>query len=504
MTLREIRQATNWTVVGFVDDDPEKHRQRVLGLPVLGGREEIPELVRQHRVTQVLIAMPSAPRSIIRGTLDQARRSGCTVRTVPALYELMDGQITVNQIREVRIEDLLRRDPVPSDVKAVRSYLEGKVVLVTGAGGSIGSELCRQVARCAPGRLILLGHGENSIFEILEELRTAHPQLVLVTAIADMRDERKVEAIFAAHRPAVFFHAAAHKHVPLMEAHPDEAATNNVFGTLNLCLAADRFGTERFVMVSTDKAVNPTNAMGASKRVAEMVVQTMDRRSRTRFVAVRFGNVLGSRGSVIPTFKRQIAAGGPVTVTHPEMRRYFMTIPEAVQLILEAGHLAQGGEIYLLEMGEPVRIVDLARDMIRLSGFEPDVDIPIVFTDARPGERLFEELRTDGENVEGTSHPDIVRLHGQEVDPAWLEHGLEVLRVQVREGELEALRATLVALGQGREPEVAVRVAEVAAGEERQELGTSQSDTVRPSTEGAGKAQLGGQEAGKVVRLAKR
>ncbi|MBE3584485.1 MAG: polysaccharide biosynthesis protein, partial [Limnochordaceae bacterium] len=438
-SLREIRNATPWRVVGFIDDDPAKQGLRLQGVPVLGDRNDIGRVARAYHVETILIAMPTAPRAAIREIHELARKTGCRVQIVPGLYELMNGRVTVNRIREVRIEDLLGREPVKTDLHGIQACVGGRTVLVTGAGGSIGSELCRQVARFGVARLVLLGHGENSIFAIQNELRETYPDLKLVSCIADMRDVRKVNAIFGQYRPQVVFHAAAHKHVPLMEANPDEAVTNNVFGTLNLARAADRVGAERFVMISTDKAVNPTNAMGASKRVAEMIVQTLNRYSRTRFVAVRFGNVLGSRGSVVPTFKRQIAAGGPVTVTHPDMRRYFMTIPEAVQLVLQAAALAEGGEIYLLNMGEPVRIVDLAREMIRLSGFEPDVDIKIKFTGIRPGEKLFEELRTDDESVERTAHGSILKLRGQEVDEHWLEHGLQLLWTVVTGDRVGAL-----------------------------------------------------------------
>ncbi|MGE5553665.1 MAG: polysaccharide biosynthesis protein [Betaproteobacteria bacterium] len=447
MALREIQHATTWQVVGFIDDDLRKRGHLVGGVPVLGGRESIPEAVKAKEVDEILIAMPSASRQTMRELFATAQKTGRPVRTLPALYELINGRVTVNQIREVQIEDLLGREPVETDIGAIAAYLSGRTVLVTGAGGSIGSELCRQIARYRPGRLILLGHGENSIFSIEQELRTTQPHLRLESAIADIRDGAKIDRLFAVWKPQVVFHAAAHKHVPLMEANPDEAVTNNVLGTRNLVEAADRTGAERFVMISTDKAVRPTSMMGCSKRVAEMIVQRANDHSRTRFVAVRFGNVLGSRGSVIPLFKKQIAAGGPVTVTHPEMRRYFMTIPEAVQLVIQAGALGEGGEIFLLNMGEPVRILDLARDLIRLSGLEPDVDIPIVFSGPRPGEKLFEELHAEGEEVLPTSHPKIVKLHAAPVDGTWLEEGLQQLERALASGDLEVLRNTLRHLG---------------------------------------------------------
>lgn len=447
LALREVQRSTDWQVVGFIDDDPKKHGQVVGGVRVFGGRESISDVVKTKEVDEILIAMPSASRHTMRELFAAAQKTGRPVRTLPAVYELINGRVTVNQIREVQIEDLLGREPVKTDLRSIAAYLSGRTVLVTGAGGSIGSELCRQIARFRPGLLVLLGHGENSIFLIEGELRRTYPQLPLQAVIADIRDGAKIQRLFTDFRPAVVFHAAAHKHVPLMEINPDEAVSNNVFGTLNLVEGADRVGVERFVMISTDKAVRPVNAMGCSKRVAEMIVQRANAHSKTRFVAVRFGNVLGSRGSVIPIFKRQIAAGGPVTVTHPEMRRYFMTIPEAVQLVIQAGALGEGGEIFLLNMGEPVRILDLARDMIRLSGLEPDVDIPVVFIGPRPGEKLFEELATKGEDVMPTRHPKIVKLRCPVVDEVWLEGGLEELKKVLASGDMQALCRVLLALG---------------------------------------------------------
>jgi FlaA1/EpsC-like NDP-sugar epimerase len=445
MALREMQRSTTWQVVGFIDDDLQKQGRLVGGVPVLGGRGSIAEAVKTKDVGEILIAMPSASRQMMREIFAAAQKTGRPVRTLPALYELINGRVTVNQIREVQIEDLLGREPVETDIRPIAAYLHGRTVLVTGAGGSIGSELCRQITRYQPARLILLGHGENSIFGIEQELRVAHPHLRLEPVIADIRERGKIERVFAAKKPQVVFHAAAHKHVPLMEANPDEAVSNNVFGTRNVVEAASRVEVERFVLVSTDKAVRPTNAMGCSKRVAELIVQQADGHSRTRFVAVRFGNVLGSRGSVIPLFRKQIAAGGPVTVTHPEMRRYFMTIPEAVQLIIQAGALGEGGEIFLLNMGEPVRILDLARDLIRLSGLEPDVDIPIVFSGPRPGEKLFEELHTEGEDVLPTPHPKIVKLYSAAAE-VWLESGLERLERALASGDLKVLRSILLSL----------------------------------------------------------
>ncbi|MFN2315707.1 MAG: polysaccharide biosynthesis protein, partial [Gemmatimonadales bacterium] len=374
--------------VAFVDDDPAKHRKEMCGLPVLGATAQLADLQREHAFDELIIAMPSAPGSAIRSVTREAREAGLAARTVPGLSEIFSGRVSVSSLRPVQIEDLLRREPVVTDLDQVRALIEGETVLVTGAGGSIGSELCRQVTAFAPGRLLLLGHGENSIFDIHRELEERFPQLTLVPIIADIRDQARIQAIFRRHRPAVVLHAAAHKHVPLMEWNVVEAVTNNVIGTRNVVEAAIAAGTSHMLLISTDKAVCPTNVMGATKRVAEQLVQEAARRTGRHFIAVRFGNVLGSRGSVLPNFLRQIEAGGPITVTHPEMRRYFMTIPESVQLVLQAAVLGQGGEVFVLDMGEPVKIVDLARDLIRLSGLEVDRDIEIKFTGVRPGEKL--------------------------------------------------------------------------------------------------------------------
>lgn len=395
------------TLVGFLDDDLAKQNLRVAGKPVLGTRGDLDWVVRRYRVTHMVIAMPSAGGRVVRELVEAGRKLGLHVKTVPGIYELVSGSVSVSQIRDVQIEDLLGREEVKLDLEAIAAYLTNEVVLVTGAGGSIGSELCRQVARFQPRQLLLLGHGENSIYDIHLELRETHPELELRPIIADIQDETRIRQVFEQFRPGVVFHAAAHKHVPLMEENPAEAIKNNIFGTLHVAKSADEFGAKRFVLISTDKAVNPTSVMGATKRAAECIIQSLNAQSETAFVAVRFGNVLGSRGSVIPLFRRQIAAGGPVTVTHPEMMRYFMTIPEAVQLVIQAASMGEGGEVFVLDMGEPVRIVDLARDLIRLSGFEPDVDIPIVFTGIRPGEKLLEELLTAEEGAEATRHERI-------------------------------------------------------------------------------------------------
>ncbi|WP_258359784.1 polysaccharide biosynthesis protein [Moorella sulfitireducens] len=429
MVAREYRNRSNGYggeahPVGFVDDDPNKQGRILYGLPVLGTREDIPRLVEELGVEEIVIAMPSVRGRVIREIVEICHGTGADLRILPGIYDILDGTVKMDPIREVRIEDILGREPVRVDLAAMAGYLTGETVLVTGAGGSIGSELCRQVAGFGPGLLILMGHGENNIYEIHQELSRDYPDVQLVQAIVDVKDEAAVDQLFRQYRPAVVFHAAAHKHVPLMEMNPAEAIKNNVLGTRVVARAADKHRSKVFVLISTDKAVNPTSIMGASKRVAEMVVQEMARRSRTRFAAVRFGNVLGSRGSVVPLFQRQIAAGGPVTVTHPEMTRYFMTIPEAVQLVIQAGALVRGGEIFVLDMGEPVKIVDLARSMIILSGYVPGRDIEIVFTGIRPGEKLYEELLTAGEGVNATSHERIFIARPEEFDAAGLERFL--------------------------------------------------------------------------------
>jgi FlaA1/EpsC-like NDP-sugar epimerase len=390
--------------VGFIDDDNAKHRLRVMGLPVLGNRENIPSVVTDYQITDIVIAMPSAPRSEISAVIEKCKDTDASIKILPSVIDLASGKVSVKIMRDVSVEDLLGRDQVDVDLAEIAGYVTGKVVLVTGAGGSIGSELCRQISFFKPEQLLLLGHGENSVYEIEIELRRTYPGLSFIPVIADIQDRHRLEAVFDTYRPEVVFHAAAHKHVPLMERNPAEAIKNNILGTKNMAECADKFGASRFVMVSTDKAVNPTSVMGTTKRVAEMFVQGLNRTSKTKFVAVRFGNVLGSRGSVIPLFTKQIREGGPVTVTHPEMIRYFMTIPEAVQLIIQAGAFAKGGEIFILDMGNPVKIHDLARDLIRLSGFKPDEDIKITFTGMRPGEKLYEEILTNEEGMTATKH----------------------------------------------------------------------------------------------------
>lgn len=411
MIARELQKNAQLGLnpAGFIDDDPAKHNMRIHGVRVLGSRQAIPDLVVRLDIRQIVIAMPTAPGKTIRQYVEICEKARVQAKIIPGIYELLDGTVRVNQLRDVQIEDLLRREPVQTDVTAVTALLQGKRVLVTGSGGSIGGELCRQILRCQPAQLILLGHGENSIFEIYHELRQLAPagSTHILPLIADVRFADRIQTIFQQVRPQIVFHAAAHKHVPLMEQNPAEAVTNNVLGTRHVLAAAQRVNVDHFVMVSTDKAVNPTSVMGASKRAAELLVHQAAQASGKPYVAVRFGNVLGSRGSVIHTFRRQIAAGGPVTITHPEMTRFFMTIPEAVQLVLQAAVLGSGGEVFVLDMGEPVKIVDLARDLIELSGLKVGQDIDIVNTAPRPGEKLFEELFVTGESYARTRHEKI-------------------------------------------------------------------------------------------------
>ena len=393
--------------IGFIDDDQSKLGTVLHGLPVLGTTAEIDLIAARRGATQALITMASAAGRDIRRIHDLCERAGLRVKIIPGVSEIVGGTVNLSRIRDVAIDDLLRREPVVLDDGLMVTGLRDRVVLVTGAGGSIGAELCRQIAGYRPKKLILLEQAENGLFQIHRELVQAQPGLAFVPCIADVCDEARMRHVFLEHRPECVFHAAAHKHVPMMEWNPGEAVKNNVFGTRLVADLAHEYGAARFVFVSTDKAVNPTSVMGATKRVAEIYVQALSQRSKTRFATVRFGNVLASAGSVVPIFQEQIAAGGPVTVTHPEMRRYFMTIPEACQLVLQAGVMGEGGEIFVLDMGEPVRIVDLARDLIRLSGLVPDDDIELRFTGLRPGEKLFEELSVAAESADKTRHPKI-------------------------------------------------------------------------------------------------
>jgi FlaA1/EpsC-like NDP-sugar epimerase len=407
--VREILRmpVMRYRVVGFLDDDAGKKGTQIHGVEVLGNVTQIKEICEEHSVDEILIAIPSATRDRLRQVVQRAQGTNLRFKTVPALSDLISGRASVKEIRDVDIDDLLGRPAVKLDEDEIAKFIRGRVVIVTGAGGSIGSEMCRQMARFEPKRLVLVERAEPSLFVIDRELRASFPRLTVVPYVADIGDRARLEHIFGAERPSAVVHAAAHKHVPMMELNPSEAIKNNVRGTRVLADCAAARGVEKFVMISTDKAVNPTSVMGCSKRVAEMYVQALDARTETQFVTVRFGNVLGSSGSVIPIFRDQIAKGGPVTVTHPEMVRYFMTIPEASQLVLQAASMGHGGEIFVLDMGEPVKIVDMARQMITLSGFRPDVDLKIEFTGLRPGEKLYEELAIDGENVARTAHPKV-------------------------------------------------------------------------------------------------
>ena len=407
--LREIHRMSvaQYDVLGFIDDTPAKQGTHIHGISVLGRVDDLADICRDRNIDEIAIAMPSATHQQLRRVIQVCEGAKIRFRTVPGLTDIASGKFRVSQIRAVDINDLLGREAVQLDLESIEAYLHDKTVLVTGAGGSIGSEMCQQICQFGPQQLLLVEQAENPLFYIERELRRAHPAVLLETIIADITDEVRVDQIFASYRPQIVIHAAAHKHVPLMELNPGEAVKNNIVGTKTVSDSADRFGAESFVMISTDKAVNPTSIMGASKRCAEMYIQALDRTSRTDFITVRFGNVLGSDGSVVPIFNKQIASGGPVTVTHPEMQRYFMTIPEASQLVLQAATMGKGGEILVLDMGEPVRIVDLAKELITLSGFRPGEDIEIVFTGCRPGEKLFEELSIEGEDMQRTRHPKI-------------------------------------------------------------------------------------------------
>ena len=395
--------------VGFIDDDTTKHKHRLANVPVLGPVSQLKDFVRRLGIDEVIVAMPSAPGRVIREVVQFASDAGARTRTVPGIYEILSGSKAVSSLRPVEIQDLLRREPIQTNLEEVGALVQSRAVLVTGAGGSIGSELCRQIARLKPSSLVAIGRGENSIFELIQELQGSFPGLNVIPVIADVRDPERLRSVFEKHRPYSVFHAAAHKHVPLMEANVSEAILNNVLGTSNVARMCETVGTEHLVLISTDKAVRPTSIMGATKRIAEAIVHAAAIRAGKPYVSVRFGNVLGSRGSVIPTFIRQISAGGPITVTHPEMRRYFMTIPEAVQLVLQAATLGSKGQVFVLDMGQPVKIVDLATDLIRLSGLEPGSDIEIRFTGARPGEKLYEELFFDPTTATPTVHPKILQ-----------------------------------------------------------------------------------------------
>ncbi|MCU0487822.1 MAG: polysaccharide biosynthesis protein [Anaerolineales bacterium] len=442
LVVREMQRNPNLPLqpVCFLDDDPDKQRQQIHGIPVVGKLDDLPRILIMRQIDEVVIAIPSAPGQVIRKVAEVCRLRNMPFRTMPGIYELLGGKVSVSRLREVEITDLLRREPAHIDERAIGGSLGGKRVMITGAGGSIGRELCRQVARWGPSELILLGHGENSIFETVLELEENFPSLPLHPVIADIRDLDRLTLVFDDLNPQVVFHTAAHKHVPLMEANVVEAITNNVLGTRNLVEIALTFNVERLVMISTDKAIRPTSVYGAAKRMAELIVLDAGLHSGKPFSVVRFGNVLGSRGSVVPRWKSQIGIGGPVTVTHPDMKRYFMTIPEAVHLVLQASAMGKGGEVFVLNMGEQVRILDLAEDVIRLSGLEPGKDIEIVFTGIRPGEKLSEELWDRTARYEPTAHPDIVLLAEESsLNGEPLSRVLNELGHLAREGEEDAI-----------------------------------------------------------------
>ncbi|MBX5466125.1 MAG: polysaccharide biosynthesis protein [Firmicutes bacterium] len=438
--------------IGFLDDDERKRGMQIGSLRVLGGLGHFRQVVRQYGVEQAIVAMPSAGGKVLRPLVEESRELGVKIRILPGINQVIGGQVRVSQIRDVQIEDLLQREPASVDLAEIAGYLTGRVVMVTGAGGTIGSELARQVAQFAPRRLLLVGMDETSVFEIHRELAAEFPDLATVPVVGDIRDPVRMTAVFHRERPQVIFHAAAHKHVPLMELQPEEAVRNNVEGSWRLVDLAHRYEAESFVFISTDKAVNPTSVYGATKRVGELLVRGYAQRSRTRFVSVRFGNVLGSRGSVVPIFQQQIAQGGPVTITHPDMTRYFMTVTEAAQLVIQAGAMGRGGEIFVLDMGEPIRIWDLATNLIRLSGFRPGVDIDIAVIGLRPGEKLHEELLTPEDRTRVTRHQRIFIHAEPPVDVPALFRGVEELIRRAEDGP-ERIRAQLKAVVPEYRPE---------------------------------------------------
>jgi FlaA1/EpsC-like NDP-sugar epimerase len=443
--LREIQRmrVAEYDVVGFIDDDPAKQGIRIHDVPVLGTVEQLPAICKQKTIEEVAIAMPSATVPQRRRVIQVCQGTKVRFRTVPSMTDIASGRFRVSQIRDVDINDLLGRAEVQLDTDLIEVFIKAKVILVTGAGGSIGSEMCRQICYFKPKLLLLVEQAENPLFYVERELLERFPDIAMRSIVCDITDQVRVEGVFEKHRPEVIIHAAAHKHVPLMELNPGEAIKNNVVGTRVMANAADQYGAGNFVMISTDKAVNPTSIMGASKRIAEMYVQDLNRTSKTHFITVRFGNVLGSEGSVVPIFKKQIAQGGPVTVTHPEMKRYFMTIPEASQLVLQAASMGKGGEIFVLDMGEPVKIVDLARELITLSGFRPVEDIEITFMGLRPGEKLFEELSIRGEDMQETRHPKIGIWKNIPMDREQLRKGIVELVGFARAGEHDAIAAKI-------------------------------------------------------------
>ena len=441
MIIKEFQNSRylDQKVCCVIDDNEAKQGKYLRGVKIMGGRDDIRYLAHELQIDEIIVALPSASQSQVKEILQICQETGCELKVLPGLYQMINGEISVSKLRKVEIEDLLGREPIKLQVDSVMGYVAGKVILVTGGGGSIGSELCRQIVAHKPKRLIIVDIYENNAYDIQQELKRKSPELDLVVLIASVRNTHRMNSIFETYQPDIVYHAAAHKHVPLMEDSPNEAIKNNVFGTYKTAKAADKYGVKRFVLISTDKAVNPTNIMGASKRICEMIIQMMNNHSKTDFVAVRFGNVLGSNGSVIPLFKKQIEQGGPVTVTHPEIIRYFMTIPEAVSLVLQAGALAKGGEIFVLDMGEPVKILDLAKNLIRLSGYKPFEDIPIEFTGLRPGEKLYEELLMSEEGLRETENELIHIGKPIEFDEEKFRRELEELR-KIADQDSEAIR----------------------------------------------------------------
>ena len=474
--LRALREhpEKGYLPVGFIDDDARKIGKTIAGLEVLGTTRDLTYIARKREIQEVVIAIPSAPGGKIRDIIRQCEYRGCQFRIVPNIHAILEGRASINHIREVRFEDLLNRSTSQMDIAEVSKYLSGKRVMVTGAGGSIGSELCRQVAKLEPELLMLFGRGENSLYHTDIELREYEPELNRAVIIGDIRDNSKVAQIIQKYRPHIIFHAAAHKHVKFMENHPDEAVKNNILGTQNLIDAAIKHHVEAFILVSSDKAVNPTSVYGASKRVTEKLIQCKAKQNGTRFIAVRFGNVIGSRASVLPNFKRQIAKGGPVTVTHREATRYFMTIPEAVQLLIQAGAMGNGGEILMLDMGEPIKILDLAQDLIRLSGLEVDRDIKIAFTGLEPGEKLYEELLTPQEGVTATKHQRIFVAQLEKIEERQLLTGIEELSQLADELDTEGIVAKFQALVPTYEPNRAFR---------KEDDGSSASEIIQFPTE---------------------
>ena len=446
MVVKELEKnpQLNKKAVAIIDDDITRIGDQVSGVNIVGTRNSILKIVKLYKIDEIIFSIANISKKGKKEIIDICKNTNCKIKTIPGIYEIIDGKVDIKQVRDVEIEDLLGREPIEVDFNLMGSYIQDSTILVTGAGGSIGSELCRQIANIRPKKLIMLDNYENNLYSIQQELiRKYGDSIKMIAVVASIREQKRMEKIFDKYRPEVVFHAAAHKHVPLMENSPGEAIKNNIFGTLNVAMLSSKYNVKRFLLISTDKAVNPTNVMGATKRAAEMIIQSLNEESKTEFVAVRFGNVLGSNGSVIPLFKKQIEEGGPVTVTHPKIIRYFMTIEEAVGLVIQAGGMAKGGEIFVLDMGEPVKILDLAKNLIRLSGFEPDVDIKIVFTGLRPGEKLYEELLMSEEGLLDTKHKKIFIGRPIDFDKNDLQKYLIELRNIVLEEEDELMEQAM-------------------------------------------------------------